>query len=131
MALGYDTKHHNERLVLMTSEPHGEDLVVHYASLKRRAAALNRLLSTPTSKPLPKTIIAMHLKILLLAGIGYCGAELRDWWLGWLDQRVRLYAGLCQSCGRPRNQDNSLCDPCIEECKQMDFESDEPMGGVN
>jgi hypothetical protein len=102
---------------------------VYYASLRRRALALVRVL-TISVEPIPPVIVALHVKNLMAAAIGYCGAEIREMWLGWFDERLRLDAGLCRFCGRIRNGDTELCEVCVKENEEIDLEAEEPHGGV-
>jgi hypothetical protein len=111
---------------------HGEDDAVFYAALQRRTAQLHRMFSSGVR--VPPTVVALVLKSVLMSGIGYCGAELRNWWLEWLDHRVREDHGLCQFCGRKKNlPSDTLCDTCRQSIEMEDKElriHDDPEGGV-
>lgn len=103
------------------TQDHDEDAAVYYASLQRRARALDRVLNLPIGRA-PTAVVAFHLKLLLMAGIGYCGAALRDWWLGWLDEKIRQDFGLCQFCGRRLiREDDAMCAVCAAECEMDDM----------
>ena len=102
---------------------HDEDKAAYYAALRRRSVSLARLMmiENESVKRVPAPIIVMHVKLLLMSALGYCGAELREWWLGWLDHKIREDHGLCGYCGR-RKQDTRepLCETCMGEIDQED-----------
>ena len=75
----------------------------------------------------PSVVVAFQLRLLLMAGIGYCRAELRDALLGWLDAAVRTGFDLCEFCGRRLNRHgDAMCAVCRAECREEDFEQDDP-----
>jgi hypothetical protein len=61
----------------------------------------------------PPVVVAFQLKLLLMAGIGYCGAELRNSWLSWLGATLRLDFDLWEFSGRRLNQRGDRCVPSV------------------
>jgi hypothetical protein len=111
---------------------HGEDKAVYYAALQRRAGDLSRSLNNPSEIRLPPTLLAAMVRGFLIAAVGYCGAELRTWWLGWLDEKVRTEFGLCQFCGRRKHTfDDAMCETCYKDCVNQDLEMADSEGGVH
>jgi hypothetical protein len=77
----------------------------------------------------PPVVVAFQLKLLLMAGIGYCGAELRNSWLSWLGATLRLDFDLWEFCGRRLNQrGDPMCAVCQAECREEDVEQDDSSG---
>lgn len=103
---------------------HTEDRDTYYAALQRRVGQLHKLLTLMPDRNSP-AVVALVLKSVLMAGIGYCGEELRDWWLRWIGAKLREEFGLCEFCGRHKEDPNErMCQTCYQSIDAEDLKAE-------